>query len=531
MRRTASVDGGASNSVEPIYVLSSSDDAESVKPAGCSDMIRFSAVDLNSSPYVSDTGDEAKRRGKKRKKRSKKKGASDADESVVTNLVDGESSKTEAAEVDDTLPIQTPAEPEQPDNLILRKLLRGPRYFDPPDTSWGHCYNCGEQGHSAVNCTAEKKKKPCYYCGSTEHSFKKCTKGRDCFICKTGGHKAKDCPERSTSLNNGSSDVKICLKCGDSGHDMFSCKNNYFSEDLKAIQCYVCSDFGHLCCYNSADHVPKEVSCYKCGSLGHTGLACARLLGETAGTNSPSLCYSCGQGGHFARECPHPPKVCGKSRGEKADRAFSLCHSCGKEGHFSRDCPNSLKARSRLNGEFHGGKLDRSCHNCGAEGHFARECPNPFMDAKSGDPDTSRRNRKIRFDENGLATYSEPKKRGGWITEDPTESPLPYRKAMSSRKRRGGWITEDPMDLPPPQKKANKNSRWSPGTPTSWRHQIHPSNGSGQTSGSQSYGHNHLQQSGASESQGSTHQRFPASRFYNYSNNYTSSRGKSGNWW
>lgn len=53
---------------------------------------------------------------------------------------------------------------------------RGPRYFDPPDNSWGACFNCGEEGHAAVNCTAAKRRKPCYVCGGLGHNAKQCTK-------------------------------------------------------------------------------------------------------------------------------------------------------------------------------------------------------------------------------------------------------------------------------------------------------------------------------------------------------------------
>lgn len=55
--------------------------------------------------------------------------------------------------------------------------------------------------------------------------------GKDCFICKKGGHRAKDCPEKE--LVGGSQSSKICLKCGHSEHEMFSCKNEYSPDDLK----------------------------------------------------------------------------------------------------------------------------------------------------------------------------------------------------------------------------------------------------------------------------------------------------------
>nr|GEV62771.1 zinc finger, CCHC-type [Tanacetum cinerariifolium] len=196
-------------------------------------------------------------------------------------------------------------ETENPDNIVLRKLLRGPRYFDPPDNSWGNCYNCGEAGHTAVNCTSAKRKKPCFVCGSLDHNVKECNKGKDCFICKKSGHRAKDCPEKS---NWASQNTKICLKCGCSGHEMFSCKNKYSPSDLKEIQCYICKCFGHLCCVNYIDEGPTEVSCYRCGQLDHSGWECARVHAETTSNGTPSSCYKCGEEGHMARKCTSSAK-------------------------------------------------------------------------------------------------------------------------------------------------------------------------------------------------------------------------------
>ncbi|KAI8573369.1 hypothetical protein RHMOL_Rhmol01G0271800 [Rhododendron molle] len=138
--------------------------------------------------------------------------------------------KEEKVETSQALEIAAASRVEISDNIVLRKLLRGPRYFDPQDSGWRTCYNCGEGGHATVNCSSVKRKKPCFVCGSLEHHAKQCKKQRDCFICEKGGHRAKNCPEKNKW---GSQTSKKCLKCGDFSHDMFSCKNNYSPDDLK----------------------------------------------------------------------------------------------------------------------------------------------------------------------------------------------------------------------------------------------------------------------------------------------------------
>ncbi|KAL5101644.1 hypothetical protein RYX36_005971 [Vicia faba] len=84
---------------------------------------------------------------------------------------------------------------------------------------------------------------------------------------------------------------------------MLFCKNDYPEEDLKEIQCYVCKEFGHLCCVNTTEATPEEFSCYRCGKMGHVGWASSRWQPETTDPATPSSCYRCGEEGHFAREC------------------------------------------------------------------------------------------------------------------------------------------------------------------------------------------------------------------------------------
>ncbi|XP_061348783.1 uncharacterized protein LOC133294142 isoform X2 [Gastrolobium bilobum] len=361
------------------------------------------------------------------------------------------------------------------DNIVLRKLLRGPRYFDPPDSSWGTCYNCGEEGHAAVNCTAEKRKKPCYVCGGLGHNAKQCSKSQDCFICKKGGHHAKDCPEKHMSA---SKSLTICLKCGNSGHDMFSCRNDYSLDDLKEIQCYVCKRFGHLCCVNTADATQIEISCYKCGQLGHTGLACSRLRGETTGAATPNSCYR-----------------------------------CGEEGHFARECSSSIKAGKRVR-ELSNTKNKRSYKENDYMGH--RSAPHDVGKARKKNwPPT---------EERGYTTPKKSKSRGGWMMEHPAEGGFTTPNKFKSR---GGWMTEHPGEFSPSKP---KRSSWrSPGTSSTRSTKIHSFGGGSHTPSSKS-SKAWKDHAGTSKSQGSAkafHHRFSASRYGNSS----SDGHRNHNWW
>lgn len=391
-----------------------------------------------------EEADDMKNEGNGKKKKKRKKRKSKIEKFNVAND-DGNSLKVETGE---TVETAGPNAGDTSSNVVLRKLLRGPRYFDMPDSGWETCFNCGDEGHMAVNCpTAVKRKKPCFVCGSLEHGARNCSKSRDCYICKKSGHRAKDCPDKNNiSFNNG----KICLRCGDSGHDMFVCTNDYLEDDLKEIQCYVCKSFGHLCCAKYTDDTsPREVSCYRCGQLGHTGLACGKSHGEyneTPGMATPSSCFKCGEEGHFARECVNFSKRRGKAIVETWEPwetsgvgSSSACFKCGGDGHFARECASSSKGNKRRHD-----KVTKNVEFNSAPHLNGRAYPK----------------RKKFYDEgNGFSAPRKEKHQGGWINEDPGEYSTPRKE-----KHRGGWINEDPGEY---SERKPRKKRWkSPSTPS-----------------------------------------------------------------
>ncbi|WJX59118.1 hypothetical protein P8452_44485 [Trifolium repens] len=342
--------------------------------------VEKSVVDMSDDVVLRNAVSESSEEIKTQKKKKKKKHESEV-ETVNAAIVEEEVEEKEAVETIEDPEKVEPGEAETgvvntSDNVVLRKLLRGPRYFDPPSdcvtSVWGTCFNCGEEGHASFNCTAAKRKKPCFICGSLSHNVKKCTMARYCSTCRIVGHRSKDCPKKHGGDSNSES-LTVCLRCGNSGHDMFLCKNDYSQDDLKEIQCYVCKKFGHLCCVNTTEAMPKDFSCYRCGQMGHIGWACSRLQNEAADAATPSSCYNCGEKGHFARECSSSVKV-------------------GNRKHKLWETPRSQKE-------------------------------NGYMGYESAPHDNGNSSKKTRLytEESDTKTPKKSKHRGGWMTEHPGE--------------------------------------------------------------------------------------------------------------
>merc|ERR1712086_250347 len=75
------------------------------------------------------------------------------------------------------------------------------------------CFNCGETGHAAADCTEPKK---CKSCGSAEHARDDCPKkDEDCEKCGRKGHIAVIC--RSGEKKEGDTErpprEKRCFNC------------------------------------------------------------------------------------------------------------------------------------------------------------------------------------------------------------------------------------------------------------------------------------------------------------------------------
>ncbi|CAO2146919.1 unnamed protein product [Urochloa humidicola] len=368
--------------------------------SGFADLLSVSSgdeeVDEDAVVELGEAEEPRRKQKKKQRRKQRKKHRKEAAEAAAASEAAAAAGKEEekGKEVDGTQegPIGTAqsvltedgADVPASDNMVLRKLLRIPRYFDPGETLLDTCYNCNEEGHVAANCPMEKRKKPCFVCGLFGHNAKQCTQGQDCFICKKGGHMAKDCPDKHKRNDHQST---LCLRCGEIGHDMFGCTNDYPADDIKQIRCYVCNQNGHLCCLDFSDNCLKQISCYNCAKSGHSGLGCAKQRWETSDVATPTKCFKCNEEGHFARGCTN------NAKSDRSKGKFSSSHSHRKEKW----------------------KKDSSARSASHDGRKTSKRKSPHFEDRMDTP------------------RHKSKSRGGWTGGDDVDD-LPFKKYKSN-----GW--------------------------------------------------------------------------------------------
>ncbi|KAG5393297.1 hypothetical protein IGI04_023260 [Brassica rapa subsp. trilocularis] len=351
-----------------------------------------SLSDLGGSGVVSTLMMVNGRDSKSHKKKTKRSSLEDAHEIPIVlkdqdeNIPKGEDEKS--------------AEPTS-SNMVLKKLLRGARYFDPPDAGWETCYSCGEPGHVTINCpTPTKRKKPCFICGSLEHGAKQCTKGHDCYICKKGGHRAKDCPDKYKS----GSKSAVCLRCGDFGHDMILCKI-YSAMSVKALA--ICAVL------NLATH--RHGLCRATDVVNWVTLDwhVVDTMRKAQKKILPAHALGVGKKGisHVSkrnRETSTPSSKSHKKFKETLEYSSTPYESSGKKTKKKKRCKENSEHDSTPH-ESNGKKKKKSKEN-------SQHCSTPHE--SNGKLKSKKKTHK------GEQAHSSPQKskqRGGWITEDPEE--------------------------------------------------------------------------------------------------------------
>eukprot|EP00271_Cylindrocystis_brebissonii_P011511 TRINITY_DN29351_c0_g1_i1.p1 TRINITY_DN29351_c0_g1~~TRINITY_DN29351_c0_g1_i1.p1 ORF type:complete len:808 (-),score=110.88 TRINITY_DN29351_c0_g1_i1:361-2784(-) len=247
-------------------------------------------------------------------------------------------------------------------NLEMGKLLRPPRYFEVAADSDAECFNCGEIGHLAWNCTAEARQKPCFICGEFGHEGRDCSQKVQCFACGKLGHIARECPNKDDQNRGGrggspSGEDPVCLVCGRADHTGMNCARGYDEEEMKSVQCYICHRFGHFMCADIAMQVAEEVTCFNCGAAGHAGEGCTKFWQNSSGRGDGDgggrrgagvFCINCGGEGHKAWACSEGTN--GTAKRQKKDPLAELfgavqsakaCFNCGQLGHLRNACPQS----------------------------------------------------------------------------------------------------------------------------------------------------------------------------------------------
>ncbi|KAI1491793.1 hypothetical protein F5X96DRAFT_692943 [Biscogniauxia mediterranea] len=242
----------------------------------------------------------------------------------------------------------------------------------------GACFNCGEEGHTKVDCP-----NPRVFSG-------------ECRVCNKEGHMAKDCPEKP---------AQVCRNCQEEGHMAAECTNQrkldrsdvpevaqeiawenirqaikeQDMDDIKAaVQQYV------KACPTIEYHMLEAA--FRAQKFGLYLIAVEKPAMLDTFTNMDlqgnlgkkyTVTYRFSDKPARPREAQWWPKSAEdnlerlKDAGDVVQRGLPKCSNCNKLGHISKNCPEEKIEKQRV---------VIQCIVCNEIGHRARDCTQPRVD-------------------------------------------------------------------------------------------------------------------------------------------------------
>ncbi|EPQ63833.1 hypothetical protein BGT96224_3590 [Blumeria graminis f. sp. tritici 96224] len=298
-------------------------------------------------------------------------------------------------------------------------------YENNADTGFA-CYNCGQEGHSKIQCPEPQKARDgggCFRCGESGHRKSECPNqpaetgfSGTCRLCGEQGHRAAVCPSKPPEL---------CKNCQESGHQTLDCQSPrkitrdhlpsipeekawemikmavmaHEIDDLKeAVEIYLKSqpnltyyqleqafrkqDLGAFLIATEKELAPTYTNMDFQGNLDKKYTVSWRWSSRPARPREKQIWPSSPEenmerlkdaGEPTDRGVPkcsncnmlgHTRKSCPEETIENPDQPSVTCYNCDKIGHRVRDCPDPRPDKF-------------ACKNCKESGHSAKECPQP----------------------------------------------------------------------------------------------------------------------------------------------------------